>query len=136
MHIIVCLDDRGGMLFNKRRQSKDSAIRRRILSGLDGRRLLMNAYSFRQFEGMDGVDAITVDEDFLAVSTAVDVCFVENADILPYASQIESVTVYKWNRAYPSSVKFPTELLYGKELVLTADFRGTSHDNITEEIYK
>lgn len=136
MHIIVCLDDRGGMLFNKRRQSKDSAIRRRILSGLDGRRLLMNAYSFRQFESDECADAVTVSENFLDDASAGDVCFVENADLLPYASQIESLTVYKWNRAYPSSVKFPTELLCGKELVSTADFPGTSHDNITEEIYK
>ncbi len=136
MHIIVCLDDRGGMLFNKRRQSKDSAIRHRILDGLDGRRLLMNAYSFRQFENEDCADGITVDEDFLAVAETGDVCFVENADVMPFAASIESVTVYKWNRRYPSSVKFPMELLDVKILTSVTDFVGTSHDNITEEIYK
>lgn len=136
MHIIVCLDDRGGMLFNKRRQSKDRAIRERIMDGLDGHRLLMNAYSFGQFADADGADAVTVTEDFLAVAGTGDVCFVENTDILQYAELIESVTLYKWNRRYPSSVRFPTELLNGKKLVSSTDFVGTSHEKITEEIYR
>ncbi len=133
MHIIVCIDSRGGMLFNKRRQSKDRFLRARILSGLGERRLLMNAYSRRQFE--EETDAITVCEDFLSLAEAGDVCFAENVDLLPYTDKIETVTLYKWNRRYPSSVKLPTEVLDGKRLISSCDFVGYSHENITEEIY-
>lgn len=136
MHIIVCVDDRGGMLFNNRRQSRDSAVRSRVLSGLNGRRLLMNSYSFGQFEGDCGATAILTAEDFLDVAESGDVCFVENVNLLPYSDEIETVTVYKWNRTYPSSLKLPTEIVDGRKLVSTSDFVGSSHEKITEEIYK
>lgn len=136
MHIIVCVDDRLGMLFNKRRQSKDASLRKRILSGLDGRRFLMNHYSFRQFASDEGADAVTVTEDFLDVALEDDVCFVENSDLSAYAKKIKSVTLYKWNRTYPCGERFPAELLCGKTLVSSSDFAGVSHEKITEEIYK
>ncbi len=136
MHIIVCVDDRGGMLFNNRRQSRDSAVRARILSGLNGKRLLMNSYSFGQFEREDSTERIIVDDDFLDVAESGDVCFVENIDLLSYSNKIETITVYKWNRTYPSSVKLPKELIDQRKLVSRSDFVGSSHEKITEEIYK
>ncbi len=136
MHIIVCVDERGGMLFNKRRQSRDRLLRARILSGLGGRRFLMNDYSFRQFRFDDGKERITVDADFLKHAEAGDVCFVENTDVLPYRDRIETVTVYKWNRRYPSSIRLPSGIIGGRALISTEDFGGSSHDKITEEIYK
>ncbi len=136
MHIIVCVDDRGGMLFNKRRQSRDSAVRSRILSGLNGKRLLMNSYSFGQFEADAAANSVLTAENFLDVAENGDVCFVENISLLPYLDKIETITVYKWNRTYPSNVKLPAELTDGRTLISTSDFVGSSHEKITEEIYK
>ena len=62
MILIVCLDDKGGMAFNRRRQSKDRVLREQILALTEGRPLWMNSYSALQFEDAPN---IRVDEAFL-----------------------------------------------------------------------
>ena len=42
----VCIDDRGGMLFNHRRQSQDRLLREDLLAEAAGRPLWMNSYSW------------------------------------------------------------------------------------------
>ena len=39
MQIIVCVDDRGGMLFNKRRQSRDRVLIADVLSELGDKKI-------------------------------------------------------------------------------------------------
>ena len=131
MNIILCLDDKNGILFNKRRQSRDKVLCERVLELSAGSRLLMNEYSAKIFpEGN-----IIVDENFLQNAVTGDYCFVENADFLAYAEKIERVIIYRWNKVYPSDVKIDTDFLNGKEAVSSADFRGNSHDKITEVVY-
>ena len=131
MHIMVCLDDRNGMLFNRRRLSSDRAVCSRILKLAADTRLWMNGYSARLFEDQ----AVLTDEDFLEKAEPGDVCFVENADILPYAEKVSIVTVFCWNRVYPSDVKFPMALLDGWQQIQIGDFPGSSHERITEWRY-
>ena len=40
MNIIVCLEDKNGMMFNKRRLSQDVAIREDIYKNMDGKSLI------------------------------------------------------------------------------------------------
>lgn len=49
MIVIACVDDRMGMLFNRRRQSQDAALRQRLLERAAGRPIWMSEYSARQF---------------------------------------------------------------------------------------
>ena len=49
MILIVAVDEDKGMMFNRRRQSKDRVLRERILSLAKGGKLWMNAYTRRQF---------------------------------------------------------------------------------------
>ena len=49
MIVIACVDDRMGMLFNRRRQSQDAALRQRLLERAAGRPVWMSEYSARQF---------------------------------------------------------------------------------------
>ena len=49
MNVMVVVDDNGGMLFNSRRQSQDSALRAYILNITKNSVLWMNQYSLRQF---------------------------------------------------------------------------------------
>ena len=132
MKIIVCLDDRSGMLFLKRRQSQDSALRQKLLERTSGSVLWMNRYSAGQFsEG-----TFRVDEQFLEKAGAGEYCFVENAYILPCLDRIEGVIVYRWNRHYPSDVRWegiPED--YGFTISETAEFPGKSHEIITKEVY-
>lgn len=133
--MIVCLDDRNGMLFNHRRQSKDSILRQRILELAGENKLWMNAYSAKQFSEEAG--NIIVSEDFLAKAACEDWCLLENTDIVPYAQRIDTLVIYRWNRVYPSDVTFPTELFEDRwALVERQDFSGSSHEKITQEVYR
>ena len=133
MKIVVCLDDRDGMLFNRRRQSKDSALRKRVLERAE--KLWMNCYSAAQFS--DVPDRIVIDENFLDKAGQQDWCFLENTDISAYAQRVSGVILYRWNREYPRDMTFPTELFSHRwTLVHRADFPGNSHQMITEEIYE
>lgn len=134
MRIIVCLDDKNGMLFNRRRQSKDSALREHILQMTAGSRLWMNGYSAAQFA--EKTDAVEVDESFLEKAGEEDFCFLENADISAYASQVTGVIIYRWNREYPRDTTFPLEWFSAKwKLVSRGDFPGNSHEKIGWEVY-
>ena len=133
MNIIVCVDDRGGMLFCGRRQSQDRVLRQQALLLAAGEGLWMNSYSAGQFR-QEG--PLVVDGAFLEHAPAGAWCFVENADIRPWADRVETVAVYRWNRAYPGDVAFPFELFENRwQLAGSREFSGNSHDIITEEIY-
>lgn len=134
MNIAVCLDDRNGMLFGGRRQSKDQYLRQQLLQLAGSNGLWMNGFSAKQFES---TDMIRVAEDFLEIAPQGNWCFVENMDILPYKEKIERIVIYRWNRLYPSDVKFPVEVFSDSwHPVSSRTFPGYSHDEITEEIYQ
>lgn len=130
MHIVICLDDRDGMMFNKRRLSSDKAVCQRITEQAAGQ-LWMNSYSAKLFEP----DSVCVDEDFLAKAGEGDTCFAETPDFTDFEEKIQSVTVYRWNRAYPADKKLPAGFLSRWQLQETVDFPGNSHDTVTEEKY-
>lgn len=139
MHIIVCVDDGGGMLFHKRRQSQDRILREHILNDTSGARLWMNAYSFRQFSDMKTVGSgqIVVEENFMDQAEAGDFCFLENVSAKDYEDKIEQVILYKWNRSYPSDFKFDIPLEEsGWKLENREEFEGFSHEKITKEVYR
>ena len=45
MIVIVAVDDRNGMMFNRRRQSQDRVLREHILDMTVGKKLWMNHYT-------------------------------------------------------------------------------------------
>lgn len=132
MNLIICLDDNKGILFNKRRQSRDSVVVERIIQLSKGSKLWMSNYSKKLFPDNG---EIIVDDDFLAKSELGDFCFAEKG--IDTLEQAESVYVFLWNRSYPSDVKFGFDLEQeGFVLENTEDFPGSSHENITLNIYK
>lgn len=138
MNIIVCVDDNNGMLFNHRRQSQDRVLRQRVLNLALNSRLLMNAYSCKQFaQDADEADCagITVSEDFLAEALPGDFCFVETDALEPVKDKIEKLIIYRWNRKYPADFRFDLNVEEGFQMTSTEEFTGSSHEKITEEIY-
>ena len=134
MILIVCIDDNGGMLFNGRRLSRDAVLCRQILQISAESTLWMNHYSRVLFP--DEYDNISVDDSFLQQAGNGEYCFVENQDIMPYLSKVEKIVIFRWNRKYPSDLKFPLHLLAGEWKKTTAiSFPGKSHDEITQEVY-
>lgn len=131
MRIIVCLDDNYGMMFNRRRQSKDRVLTEDIVEMTTGQKLWMNAYSEQLFEGKN----VVVEEAFLENAEEEDFCFVENQSLQPYADRVKEVILYKWNRKYPSDFCFDMDLSVWK-LVEEKEFAGSSHEKITRERYE
>ena len=131
MKLIFCLDDKGGMMFNGRRQSQDRELRKRILETLGDKPLIMSSYSAKQF--VEGGNITVSDAPQSSIQDSI--YFVED---LPYSlDKVDEITVYRWNRHYPSDVKFDTDLSKeGFVLDSVYEFEGSSHENITEEKYK
>lgn len=130
MHLIVCIDDRNGMGFMGRRQSKDRLLRTDMLELTGDTPLWMAPYSAKQFEEAAG--NIRVAEDFLSRAAAGEYCFCELT--LP-EENIENIVVYRWNRHYPSDFAFPAALLKDRKLTERKEFPGSSHETITREVY-
>ena len=133
MNIIVCLDDRNGMLFHRRRQSADAAVCRRMLEIVKGKKLFMNSYSAKLFAD---IREIHISEDFLNEMGADDWAFVEDADLMPYMSRVKTLVVFRWNRIYPRDVVFPLAAIKeNHRYEIVCEFPGKSHEVITEERY-
>lgn len=133
MRLIVCLDDRNGMLFGGRRQSRDCVVCEKIIALTKGYKLWMNVYSSKLFADESN---ICVDEMFLEHAQDDDYCFTEDQEVSSYADKLEKIVVFKWNRHYPADKSFPLDLTVAPwKLVQTEEFPGNSHEKITMEVY-
>ena len=64
-------------------------------------------------------------------------CFVETQDLSAWAEQIHEIVIYRWNRHYPSDLKFPEHLFASRwQLESRCEFSGYSHETITQEVYR
>lgn len=135
MKVIVCIDDNKGMLFNKRRQSKDRKVLEDIARMTES--VKINCFSEKLFAETEVSSAIrvTVDECFLEHAIEGEYCFVENILLSPYVSKIEELIIYHWNRKYPSDFKLDIDLKKWKKQS-KEEFAGFSHEKITKEIYR
>ena len=121
------------MLFNHRRLSRDKRVCEKILDYSNKKELWMNEYSKKLFTNLADAETIRVDEEFLDKSQSI--CFVENQDITPYLSKVDTIILFRWNRDYPADFFFTVDLSQWN-LISTEEFEGTSHEKITMEVYK
>ncbi len=132
MKIIVCLDDKDGMLFNNRRQSRDKVLLAEIMENLGDEMLVVSPFSQALFSQYS--DKITVVEDFLNNASAESICFAENCSFSDSIEKISRVTVYRWNRVYPTDFKCDIDFSLFK-VVGKREFAGNSHEKITKIDY-
>ena len=128
MTLYICLDDRNGLKFNNRRQSRDSAVLEDIRRQLTGS-LLIDIFSEKLIReaGIPYVLPPETAEDFFAEDIPSD-------EILDKTSKL---VIYRWNRHYPSDVRWEPDLAgMGFILTETTEFAGTSHEKITREVYE
>lgn len=131
--VAICIDDRGGMMFNKRRQSRDRILIQELVESVEGK-IYINSYSTLLFESHR--DRVEITENPLVESPLGAVCFIENLPLAPYLMDISTLIVYKWNKKYPSDVRLDIDIIKdGFKLRETKEFQGSSHDKITKEIY-
>lgn len=128
----VCVDDRNGMLFNKRRLSRDRAQQEDLLALCGSEKLWLHSFSAKLFADYEA--QIIVDDCFLQNAGVGEICFVEDQPLQPWLKRLEGVILYRWNRAYPSDQTLDLDLnvFVCKE---REEFPGTSHKTITREIY-
>ena len=131
LRLIVCLDDKNGMAFNHRRQSRDRIVIAKIEELVKGSTLYFSSYSAKLFPSGD----FEPSEDYLSRAGEDDFCFVEMEDVTPYEQQIKEITVFRWNRVYPADLYFPTDLTQWS-LERTVEFPGNTHEKITLEVYR
>ncbi len=131
MEIIICLDDNNGMLFNNRRQSRDSKVLEDIKNSLKGN-LTIFPFSEKLIKGSEipyQLMSDTVNENA--------VIFVEDRGIKELLSAVHKITVYRWNRVYPADtyldIDFAAESF---KSVSVCEFEGSSHEKITKEVYE
>ena len=127
MTIYVCLDDRNGMLFNKRRQSRDIKVLEDIRKSADV--LTIDAFSEKLIQEAEipyvlAPEEIPEDAHFFAEARDL-------SGLLPRASKL---VIYRWNRHYPADVRFEGDLSAFR-LESREEFPGKSHDTITKEVY-
>lgn len=129
----VCIDDNGGMLFNKRRVSRDKAQQEDLLALCGERTLWVSPFSAKLLDW--AAERVTVDPDYLQKAGPGEVCFVEEETLAEAEDRVEAVILYRWNRTYPSDRKLELDLT-AYRLTETVEFPGNSHENITRERYQ
>lgn len=133
MNLIVCLDDRNGMAFHGRRQSRDRYLTADVLTVVREKRLWMAPETAELFEEL--TESILVDADFPDMASSEDYCFCEDDRWLSCRSPVGSIIVYRWNRVYPADLRFPEEELLKRFCSVEKEFAGFSHPRITRERY-
>ena len=133
MIVFCCVDDKGGTMFNNRRQSRDSILIKRILEIAGDKKLYISPYSEKLFPE-DMKERLISSPDYLEKAGEGDFLFCEDGALREYSSKIEKLVLFKWNRLYPADRFLDLELRSFK-LTERSFFEGSSHEKIDEETY-
>lgn len=132
--VAICIDERRGMLFGGRRQSRDRVLIADLVETAQDLPLCIDRFSKTLF---DQYPNTRICEDLFADCPANSICFVENIPLLPYLEEIDTLILYHWNRHYPADVHLDLEpLANGFSLLSRTEFTGSSHNTITKEVYR
>lgn len=128
---IIALDDMDGYSLFGKRLSKDRKMLEDMISLLEnGQSLYASQYSLGIFsEELRKYLRCPVPDNFADDG----MIFFEAADFSSFNP--DRLIVYRWNRHYPSDVKY-TPYLHDWKKVSSYDFRGYPHEKITREVYE
>lgn len=129
MNVIICIDNRGGVAFNHRRQSRDQVLCQKLTKTYG--KIKIAPYS----EPLFAPDSVCVVDDPLNHTGKGEFCFIEKQTLSGYEDRIEALVLCKWNRDYPGDESLGIDL-NGWRLLHTEEFPGKSHDKITMEVWK
>jgi len=133
LKLIVCMDDRCGVLFNNRRVSSDKEVIKHIRNITAGGTLMCSSYSACLFPA----GSVCIRENLPKDLPDALCYFLEGQDPTPVADRVSELVIYRWNRVYPSDYQFPLELFDTRmHVVAQGEFPGNSHARITWEVYR
>lgn len=133
MILVLCVDDKGGMAFNGRRQSMDKLLRADLLQTVGERSLWVSPYTARQFDPAPA--NLRVSEDFLMRAGEGEYCWAEFPPLAPVLDRAKGLVVYRWNRTYPADQHLDFDPADRFTMVSAAEFPGSSHRILTKEVY-
>jgi hypothetical protein len=132
--VAVTVDDKMGVSFNKRRQSRDKLLIEDLCKSTDGI-IYVTSYSAPLFEGF--TDRIMIVDNPISECPDGGLCFLELTAITEHIDNISKLIIYRWNKIYPSDKKLEIDTNEcNLKLVSSYDFAGKSHNKITKEIYQ
>ena len=133
MILITCVDDKNGMMFNSRRQSRDKIIIQNICELAENEKIWITEYSKSLFEP-ERENIVISNQDFFEAELD-EYCFVENIAPSKIENDITKIVLYCWNKEYPADLYFDLEL---EDWILESEieFEGSSHEKITRKIFK
>lgn len=145
MILIACVDTKMGLTFNKRRQSRDREVCKRILDlAKDGILWIhpSTATLFGELVDITKQYHINIAEHpanhagkgeffFLDSYTDIGALYVDLRH-----QNIEQVILFRWNRDYPADTFLPVDVNKGWTQTYTSEFPGKSHEKITEDHYE
>ena len=126
MTLILWTGKNGEMLFNHRRCSRDSQVIADIFKMYDPSALYVSAYSAPLFEGARVITDIKEAEN--------GILFLEELPLSPAFAQANRLIVYRFDRVYPADVRLEIPQVF--HLKESKEFPGSSHDQITREVYE
>ena len=134
MRLILCVDDRMGVCFAGRRQSRDARVCEDIVRELGEGELFVLPYSQALLEGLGARLRVSSDPIGEAKGIYGSAVFLEACEMPRELSDFDTVTLYRWGRSYPADRYFEADLSRYR-LKSRVTFVGTSHEKITKETY-
>lgn len=131
--VALCVDDRGGMAFNNRRQSRDRVLIKDLMDNTS-ENIYIEEYSEALFS--EYKDRTVTSPSPLEVCPDGGTCFIERESPEPYIDIAETVILYRWNKKYPFDLSLNMSALESFKLIEQYEFEGNSHEKITKEVYK
>ena len=131
MTLIFCVDDRFGVMFNNRRQSRDIAVLEDIKKCHKNQTIYVHPYSEKLFKDNDIPCSINN-----GYKSNDGVYFIENTCPPDLFDKADEIIIYHWGRLYPSDKQLDFHFVNkGFELSETTTFPGNSHKEIRKEIF-
>ena len=126
--VVLCLDDKGGMTFFGKRQSRDRQLISELCDSTEGA-IYVNGFSSFIFAGHE--DRIALSQSPLEECPDGGVVFVENLALSPYFDAIDRIILYKWNTTYPADKRIDISF-EGFRVESKKEFSGSSHEKKTK----
>ena len=133
MILIVCVDERNGMMFNNRRQSRDKILTGHIIEKTKEKKLWITTFS-KDIFNTEIDENIMIDNNCYSIAEKEDYCFIEDIDANIFIDKVDKIIIYNWNKHYPADRYFNINL-NNWEMISEEYFEGYSHENITEKIF-
>ena len=132
--VAICIDERGGMLFNHRRQTSDVQIIDDMVERFGENGVFIKDFYAKLFQKYENV---TVSSFPISECSENALCFIENPEILNITDDVERIVVYNWCKSYPADEYFTLDLIdIGFIRISKEKFSTEYRQKVTREVFK